>query len=72
MSEPKREIREVEKQIRLLDRGQRRLFQAVVDLVRLMLLEIVKREGFGEDPDLRERMAKAAQVVAAWRKQHER
>jgi hypothetical protein len=73
MSQPKLAIRDVEKLIRLLDRSQRNLFNVVVDhlVVHLMFLEIVEREVFGEDPDLRERMARAAEVVAGWRKQDE-
>ena len=71
--DPKIQMRDVEKLVRILDRSQRRLFNVTIDhlVVQLMLLEIIEREIFGEDPELRERMAKAAHVVEGWRKKEE-
>jgi hypothetical protein len=68
---PKIEMRDVEKLLRILNRSQKRLFNVTIDhlVVQLMLLEIIEREVFGEDPDLGKRMAKASQVVEAWRKE---
>ena len=69
-TEPKIRMRDVEKLIKILDRSQKRLFNVVVDhlTVQLMLLEIIEREVYGEDPELRTRMANAAKIVAAWKK----